>query len=248
MYFKQKGDAKLSTYYTAASEASNSESSAYNRGADIQAAYALTNHIAVSAAALTRKEKDVFLEDPGSMYSRTTVKYNRKLAEAGLGYFEDLNSRGKAGFTFFAGMGFGKFDCTDKGWRDRQNPMPYERVYESRVRKFYFQPGLNINPGGHFRMSMIHRFSFIHFGKVSTTYSETEADNLSLGRIDDQSLYFGETTFSMQVGLGRLQWLALEGSLSLNSQPDMSGNDLRARGPSVSVGICLNRPRKLAKP
>ena len=89
-YFREKGESKLAGYYSSSDD--NTTTNGTAGGWDLQGAYAISNHWAVTAAYFSRREKDVY--DYISYNSQSSVvKYKRNLFDIGGGYFVPLNAK-----------------------------------------------------------------------------------------------------------------------------------------------------------
>lgn len=232
-YFKEKGDSKIAAYYSG-----GGSDQGYNRGFDVQGAYAVTNHVAVTGSLFFRKERDNYSPDKYNFFDLSGLKYKRHLIDFGGGYFTTINPAKTVGFTFFGGLGFGKFSLVDTGTINTTDH--YERFYNTNVRKMYFQPAVNIMPGRYFRMMLVHRFSFVHYGGISTSYTDEEKEYFRFSSIENKTRYFGETTFGLQWTFPGAEWLGLDVSSTFSTQPDIDYDRIRARGFNGSIGFSVN--------
>lgn len=245
-YLKEKGDSKLAAYYSSGNhQTSPQDQDGYNRGLDVQAAYALTDHWAVTASLFTRKERDAYSEKRTSLFNRSTVNYKRNLLEFGGGYFTAINRTKTVGLSLFGGMSFGKFRMFDTGLTEQLDP--YDRFHNARIRKIFLQPALTIMPGKYFRMMIVHRLSYVHFGDISTSYTNDERDYFRLTQIENRTRYFGETTLGLQSALPGANWMSIETSLTISTQPRIDYDWIRARGFNASIGLSFDISKMLRR-
>ena len=245
-YLKEKGDSKLAAYYSAGSyQTSPQDQDGYNRGFDVQAAYALTDHWAVTASLFNRKERDAYDQKRASLFNNSTINYQRNLFEIGGGYFTTLDQTKTVGVSLFGGMGFGKFRMFDTGLTEQLDP--YDRFHNSQIRKMFIQPALTIMPGRYFRMMIVHRFSYVHYGDISTSYTNDERDYFKLTQIENRTRHFGETTLGLQSALPGANWMSIETSITLSTQPGIDYNWIRARGFNASIGLSFDIAKMLRR-
>ncbi|HXS58225.1 MAG TPA: hypothetical protein VN726_18970 [Hanamia sp.] len=237
-YFTQKGDSKLTGYYSSSYE---NQLGQYAAGVDLQAAYAITNHWAVTVGYFNQREKDV---NSYSTYDRpfdsSIVHYKRNLLDVGGGYFLPLNSSKTFILNLYSGMATGRFSFIDNG---QSNAMDYERYHDSRITKWYFQPSVNLIPGKYFRFSFILKASFVHYGDILTSYTPDEQKSLSLDRINNKTLGFTESEINMQFGLPKYPWIKLDAGFSDASHQFPEDSRLSVRSRNVSIGFTFNVSR-----
>ena len=235
-YFREKGESKLAAYYsTAASE--NDLQDEYSDGLDLQAAYAVSDHWALTADYFKRNEKDVFFDYNQSSFDSSIIRYERHLANFGAGYFMSLTKDKKIMFNVFGGLGFGKFSFTDNGF---DNNVGYSRYYNSDMSKWYIQPSINFFPGNYFRTGLIGKVSWVHYGDVSTSYTPAELEYYDLDLLPGKTLSFFEATWNMQLTFNKMNWLYLDGGLTLCSEPFDNTINLEARNFNASIGVSLD--------
>jgi hypothetical protein len=245
-YLKQKGDSKLAAYYSSGThQTSPEDQDGYNRGLDVQGAYAVTDHWAVTASFFSRKERDAYDDSRISLFNKSTVNYRRNLFDIGGGYFTTIEQSKTIGVSLFGGIGWGKFRMQDAGLTETLDP--YDRFHHSKIRKIYVQPALTIMPGEYFRMMIVHRFSFVHFGDISTNYTIDEREYFRLTAVENRTRYFGETTIGAQCALPGTPWMSIEASTTFSTQPGIDYNRIRARGFNSSIGLSFDISKMLRK-
>jgi hypothetical protein len=212
--FKEEGDSKFAGYYSIPTH-NTSPSEGY--GCDVQAAYAVTDHWAVTANFFKRKEKDEYLIDDGSSnpyFESSVVRYTRNLLELGGGYYTPLDRFDRFFFNFYTGFGFGKFSFDDRGVdKDR---LFYTRNHKANVFKWYLQPGFSLTTYRYFTLSMLARFSFVRYSNVTTNYNNEELEYFFLKGVRNKTLSFFEPTFQMHFAIPGWEWLKLESGMTLS--------------------------------
>ena len=81
--FKEKSESKVTAYYSG--NRSGNLTNKYAHGFDLHGAYALSNHWAVTASYLFRREKDYYTT-LNSIFDSSDVRYKRNILDAGVGY------------------------------------------------------------------------------------------------------------------------------------------------------------------
>ena len=229
-YFTQKGESKVTAYYSADGNSDNASGHTAS-GWDLQGAYAIGNHWALTTAYLNRREKDNY--NLSSLES-SIISYKRNLFDIGTGYFLALDKEKKFSFNLYGGMAFGKFSFID----DKTNS---SRFHNSSITKSYFQPSLNFMPTPNFRMSFGTKFSFVHYGNIQTSYTPDEIQNLSLNLIADRTLSFFEPAINFQFGIRRYPWVKLDYTISGTSQPFHGKyTQLESRNTNASLGLSFD--------
>jgi len=236
-YFREKGESKLAAYYSTGGDA-NELAAEYNDGLDLQAAYAIGNHFALTTDYFKRSEKDAIFDYDRSYFDSSIVRYKRHLTNFGAGFFSPITDDKKISINAFAGFGFGKYSFTDNGF---DNSVNYSRYYNSGMSKWYIQPSVNFFAGNYFRTALIGKISWVHFNDISTSYSAAELNYLSLDLLPGRTLSFFEATWNMQVTFKKMEWLYLDGGLTASSDPfDNNNINLEARNFNASIGLSID--------
>ncbi|MEI9807293.1 MAG: hypothetical protein WDO16_05080 [Bacteroidota bacterium] len=236
-YFTEKGQSKLAAYYSSGGD-DNTISGEKNNGLDVQGAYAISNNWALTAGYSGRKERGVYSYAEYNFFDSSVVDYKRSLVDMGGGYFLALNERRTVSFNLFGGLGFGKFSFTDKGI-DKMRA-GYNRFHSSNIVKWYAQPSLNALPGKYFRASFIFKFSFLHYGNISTSYTSDELQYFFLDKINNKTLFFFEPSFNMQIGIPKCDWLKIDGGFTFSTDPYDNNSRIEARSFNASVGLSVD--------
>ena len=235
-YFREKGESKLAAYYST-SGSGNDLQNEYNDGLDLQAAYAVSDNWALTADYFKRNEKDVFSDYENSFVDSSIVRYDRNISSFGAGYFTPLTKDKDIVFNVFGGLGFGKFSFTDVG---QDNGVIYNRYYNSHLTKWYIQPSVNFFGGNYFRTGLIGKVSWVHFGDISTSYTPSELEYYGLQLLPGKTLSFFEATLNMQVTLKKINWLYLDGGLTVSTDPFDDETYLEARNFNASIGFSID--------
>lgn len=235
-YFREKGESKLAAYYsTAASE--NDLQDEYSDGLDLQAGYAVSDHWALTADYFKRNEKDVFFDYNRNFFDSSIIRYDRHLVNFGAGYFMPITNDKKIMFNIFGGVGFGRFSFNDYGF---DNGINYSRYYNSDITKWYIQPSINFFPAKYFRTGLIGKVSWVHYGDVLTSYSPAESEYYDLHLLPGKTLRFFEATWNMQLTFNKMDWLYLDGGLTICSEPFGEAINLEARNFNASIGLNID--------
>lgn len=233
-FFKEKGDSKLSAYLSGGS--GNSAP-----GSDLQAGYAITDHLAVTGAFYSRREKNTYYQDwNNGVWSDSVInRYRRRMGEVGAGYFRKINSRGNATFNIYGGYGWGSFYFKETGTSNAIGT--YTRTHESDVRKWYVQPSIHFMPGKVFRIGLVTRFSFVNYGNIRTDFSDTELNDRTLNQFADRTHLFIEPTVNMQFAFPP-PWLKLDMGVTVCPIYDNSYeyNRLQHRALTASIGLTFD--------
>jgi len=236
-YFREKGESKLAAYYSTGGD-NNELTQEYNNGLDLQAAYAVSNHFALTADYFKRNEKDAIYDYDRTYFDSSIVRYNRNLTNFGAGYFTPITKDKNITVNIFSGLGFGKYSFSDNGFN---NGAGYHRDYNSKMSKWYIQPSINFFVGNYFRTALISKVSWVHFTDIKTSYTPGELSYLDLDKIPGKTLTFFEGTCNMQVSFKNMKWFYLDGGFTFSSDPFANNeSNLEARNFNASIGISLD--------
>ena len=231
-YFREKGESKLTAYYSA-SGSENEIQDEYGNGVDLQAAYAVGKHWALTADHFRRSEKQVGKDTDVPFFQSSTIRYKRKITSLGFGYFMPVIENKAIMFNALGGVGFGKFSFDDYGLNNGAN---YARYHNNDVIKWYVQPSINFFAGNHFRTSLIGKVSWVHYSESETNYTQPELEYLDLNLLAGRTLSFFEFTWNMQIVLGK-GGMHLEGGLTISTDPFGNITGLEARNLNASIGL-----------
>ncbi|MEO9098877.1 MAG: hypothetical protein ABI267_01050 [Ginsengibacter sp.] len=237
-YFTKKGESKLTAYYSSNNSNSDTHAGELAGGWDLQGAYALSDHVALTASYFNRREEDLYGSGYQSPFDSSVVKYKRNLFGMGAGYFIPLNKRKTIYFNFYGGMDFGQFSFEDNGTDNiGQN---YNRYHRSNITKWYFQPSFNFIKRN-FRMSIIFKSSYVHYGNIKTSYTPLESQDFSLDILKNQTVHFFEPAWNFQFGLPRLPWIKLDLTFSGASTSEIFNESVRQNNTSVGLSFDFSK-------
>jgi hypothetical protein len=247
-YFKEKGDTKLTGYYSG-------DGSKKNDGYNIQGAYAFTNHWAVTAAWSAKKENQKYQFDSvryhwdfldplaeTNIFDSSVIKYNRKFFEFGLGYFVPLDKEKIITYNLYAGVALGKFGINDTGLDSATNN--YTRFYTAKMTKWWLQGSFNFLPTAGLNFSVGGRFTLLHYGPASTSYSDMELDYFYLDKINNKSFLFWEPFINFQLGVPGLQWIKIDGQVSLDTKLGTTYPKVKTYNNSIGLTFDISNIRK----
>jgi hypothetical protein len=241
-----KGDSKLSaaisTNLSKKHVTNNTLGESKNRGFDLQAAYALSNHFALAANYFNRNESNNGNKDVGRRDS-SVINYERKLIELAAGYFTVLDADQLVMFQVFGGVGKGRFSFTDIG--QDANSIHYNRYHVAGVKKYYFQPALILRSRGNFAASFSSRFSFIKFGNIKTDYTPIELSNYKLDSLTYGTRNFWEPAFTNTFGFKQLPGIQFE--YQLGTAILLNHRYIDHRAFNFSFAIVLDLPKLLTR-
>jgi hypothetical protein len=234
-FFQQKGESKLAATYANLNGTKNGEPTK-NEGYDLQAAYAITDHWALTGSYFFRDEKDYYPFRENNYFDTSKVYYRRRAGDVGGGFFYPLDAKKNVVVDLYAGLGWGNFTIDDKG--SDKNYLPYARFYHSRITQWYVHPGLHFFPGRPVSFAFTGRFSFVHYSGISTSYTDEELRYFELDKIKNKTLGFFEPSFILQAGVSGLHWVRAEGSLTLAAP--MQDHYPQSRFFCGAIGLCFD--------
>lgn len=236
--FKSKGDSKLSVDYSTG-KLRRVEFDKYikNNGFDIQAAYAVSRHWAITLDAYGRWEKDVYNANRFSYYfDSSSLRYKRVMINASAGYFFPTNSAQTIFMNIYTGIGFGKMNLHDKG---RLDSTAYSRFYSSDIIKWHIHPAFTFIPYKKAWLSVGTKFTFLKYSKPGTNYTANELDAAYLHALQNNVRFFFEPSVTLQIPVSRLPWIFINGGFSIC----ISGNEVQtsySRFLNASVGLTFD--------
>jgi hypothetical protein len=201
-YFDGARQSKLSANWATGP---SSGENAYNRGFDLQGAYAISDHWAVMASYYNRKEHDrrsaVFLNSPSTYFE---IDYKRSGGEFAASFFTPLSRNRKNFFHLDGGIGFANNSLTQEG---NSNSLGQVWNYSDNMFRFFFQPGFYAIVDA-FQFGLGARLQWQYFSDIQTTFSPGELQAYSLFGLSQ--LYNFEPYFSMRYGPPSVPWLKFE--------------------------------------
>ncbi|MBP6286010.1 MAG: hypothetical protein KTQ13_00435 [Ferruginibacter sp.] len=197
----KKGDSKLGAVYstnlTGEEKRDGELFDNRSRGVDVHGAVALTGHFAIQGSYFYRWEKTTGGSDT------STIRYNRNLAELGLGYYIPMNERKNVIFQLFAGAGLGKFSIGDRS-------IYGYNFHDVNITKIYLQPAFIFRSKGSFSSSVSLRSSILEYSKIRTSYSSSQLNDYNLDSLNNRAKLFFEPAFTGSFGFKDLPGLRIE--------------------------------------
>lgn len=200
-FLKSKGDNQIS-----ASVSTNKEGETYKSiGTRVQGAYAITNNIALTGAINYQFEKDFLAGYDFSMAQNnesrdwSTLRYKRKDAELGIGYYKPFGSKHQLSFNVFTGVGFGQVNVKESFVYRGRNDIQILRHSHNQY-KWYLHPSLAVMPGKVFRLSVGSRFTLAHFNAFKSELTSTDLTNRDW-YASPRSIVFVEPSLNLQVAI-----------------------------------------------
>ena len=228
----KKNDVELSAFYGGAINFFK-EKGNYNRGFDIQSAWAITSHFAVMINENSRWEKnggnDSFFPADSSFLS-----YKRNFTEFGLGYFTTRGENIKMKFQAFGGAAFGSSKIFDDFI---SNSIHYNKYHYSNVTKLFIQPALIYSFFKNFSVALSSRFTEVIFTHIRTSYTPAELRNYLLDSIGVSPVFFWEPAVSYTVGFKKIPVkFQLQGALTVL----LNRRFVEHRNSNIGLGITYN--------
>jgi hypothetical protein len=231
-YFEEAGQSKLAAHWaTGPSRNDGGTSDSYNRGFDLQGAYAISDHWALMASYYNRKERDninAFFSNSSNIYSE--IDYKRSGGEFGASFFTPLSKSGESFFHLDGGIGFANNSLVDKGTFDS---LGLVRNYSDNMVRFFFQPGFYTVLGS-FQFGLGARLQWQFIDDVQTSYTPAELQAYTLFGLNQ--LFNFEPYFSMRYGPASVPWL--KGEMQAGFSTVDKG--YYVRGGYFSLGIAVN--------
>jgi len=228
----KKNDFEFSAFYAGSINAFQ-EKGNYNRGFDLQAAWAVSNHFAVMINESVRWEKnggnDTFFQNDSSLLS-----YKRNFTEIGAGYFTTAANNIKMRFQVFGGAAFGSSKIFDDF---TSNNVQLNKYHYSRVTKFFIQPALTYSFFKNSSTALSSRFTGVVFTQIRTNYTSAELDNYILDSIGTSPVFFWEPAVSYTFGFKKFPLkFQIQGSLAIL----LNHRFVEHRDGNIGIGVVYN--------
>ncbi|MBS1495994.1 MAG: hypothetical protein JSS85_03775, partial [Bacteroidetes bacterium] len=211
----------------------------YAHGVDVQAAYSLTNHLAVTSSFFYQKEKNVYnyFSSYNKPFDSSLVMYHRNLFDIGGGYFANLNRSNTLSINILGSYSFGKFSFNDNGLDS--NGTNYSRYHSSNISRWYLQPAINFTPSEVVTVALIFKPTLVHYANISTSYSPSELDYFKLSNIQNKTKGFIEIATNLQVTIPECPWLKIDFILSrVGENTGIKPGTVRKF--NASLGLCVD--------
>lgn len=235
----EKGDSKLAAYYSSNLSGNTSinladQQKSSGSGYDLQGAVAVTEHFAIQASYVKRKELNYALNNLARA-DTSVINYRRNLTELGVGYYTGLDERGFIFFQVFAGAGVGKSSLSDL-YNSGVN-----RHFNMKVQKLYLQPAFTFRYQNVFTSTFSNRISFIYFSDIATDYSDEELRTYKLSNLNSSSHVFIEPCVITSFGINSLPGIRVEMQFGMSFISNRQYVD--HRGFNFSIGAVADLPK-----
>lgn len=183
-FFNDKGQSRASAALaTGPSRGIGTTGNNYNRGFDLQGAYAITRNFAATAAYYSRKEKDQIQVTNIDVFT-SEVRYTRSGWELGGSFFLPIDRRSQSFFHIDGGFGQTSNRFTDVGTFDS---LGVSRDYANKNIRLFLQPGIYTG-NGPVAFGMGVRVQWANFGQVNTNYTPAELQAYQLSGLGEMSM------------------------------------------------------------
>lgn len=213
-YFTEKGEGVVSaSWSTGPSRNYDAGSENYNHGADIQTAYAVSQHWAITAAFHQRRERDNITNYSTVIRTYSDITYKRSGWEFGGSYFIHLDNQQITFFYVDGGIGLSRNQLDDLSIIDSVN---LQRYFNNKSARFFAQPGIYTG-SKNFRFNLGLRFQYSRFSHQETNYLQPELVLYSLDGLNDIMTY--EPYFAFRIGIPSFPWIKADmqvGTASIN--------------------------------
>ena len=235
----KKGDLEFAAYNGGSINTFNGKGN-YNRGFDLQGAWAVSNHVAAMVNETGRKENNM---DNDSYYAGDTsaLSYKSHFTEVGVGYFTPARDNKKMQLQIFGGAAFGSSDIVDEYSSGSVQAVKY---HNSSVTKIFLQPAVVYNPVKNFSAALTSRFTEVIFRNINTNYTAAELNNYLLDQLTISPVFFWEPAMSYTFGFKKIPFqLKMQGSISIL----LNHRFVEHRTGNVAFGIVANVGKKEKK-
>ncbi len=214
-------------------------------GVKVNAAYALTNHFAITTSFDKVYQVDNYSRnwnDGVLDYDSNSIRYHKYLWEAGIGYFTRMGES-KTFFNIYAGIGLGKDKVRDQGWL-ADNKLP-ENGFHNRIQKFWLQPALHFISGKRVSFGVGTRLVLLKHQQVSTSFTQVQLDHRDLQSIGRRSFFYVEPHLNTRMTVYP-KWLSVNIGLgfcpSVQTDNDVVNDKSRQRNRYVigSLGLSFD--------
>ncbi len=191
---KEKNDVEVVAFYAGSLNMASSNKN-YNRGMDLHAAYAVSDHFALMVNENGRWERngnsDFHPKDSSSL------SYKRNFTEIAGGYYSRIGQNNKTFFQIFGGAAFGKSTILDNAIL---SGIPVDKFHKSNVTKIFIQPAFIGNFTDNFSLSFSSRFTRVGFSHIQTDYTAEEVHRYKLDSLSNFKIFFFEPAMNITFG------------------------------------------------
>ncbi|HVZ97917.1 MAG TPA: hypothetical protein VG847_13640 [Chitinophagaceae bacterium] len=232
----RKNDLEVSGAYSGSLNALDDKGDSYN-GADVQAAWAITDHLAAIFGESIHWEKNTG-NDTYYAGDTSVLSYKRHFTEIGIGYYSPVNFNPRMKFQVFGGAAFGAFDINDQY---TSNGIVEDKYHNSRPVKIFLQPSITYRLFKNSWCTFSSRITAVIFRKINTNYNAVELDNYILDSLTVSPVYFWEPSVNYTLAFEKLPLkLRLQGSLAIL----INHRFIQHRTGNIALGIVADFPKK----
>jgi hypothetical protein len=236
--FNKKGESDVSALYSFGS-IFRTNVHTHNDGYDLQGAYAVSDHFALTAAFSHRHERNVY--DSTNTFGNTvnsSLSYRRNTTLLGVGYFTPCNASGSSFFDLYAGYGIGRYQLDDDGVA----PGPlYHQFHDCNVNNYYVQPGFHFNGRGAMQVSLATRINTISYYNIATDYTAAQEKSYNMAVIRNTVFSFLEPSFTIRGWAPGAPWIRIEFQASTSIK--LNNTALYYRESYLSLGLSFDLSR-----
>jgi len=208
----------------------------YNNGYDVQGAYAISNHLAITAAFSQRHEKDKYWHNGWfTPQYNAQLWYERSTTELGMGYFTSIDSDDEVFFDLYGGYGFGKYRMHEQG--DATGTVA-DRYHTSSVGKFFLQPGVHFNVSEMSQISLSLRFSTVNYHAIKSDYTKDQETTFNMYSLRNTVYTYADPCFALRLWVPRSPWIKLETQFSVGIK--LTKQILYYRSANLSMGLSFD--------
>ncbi|MBS1577608.1 MAG: hypothetical protein JST09_20075 [Bacteroidetes bacterium] len=209
-----------------------------NNGFDIQAAYAITNHLAVTADMYKRWEKDIYSYYRNTYaFDSSVVKYKRGVVNIGFGYFFPTNRKQTNFINVYAGIGSGRMKVYDNGTYDSS---VYNAAYYTNFFQWYIHPAFTFMPYRKAFLSVGTKFIFVNYYDVHTNYNQSQLYAAHLNVLQNRMRSIFQPSVNMQIPVNRSGWMFINWGFALSLFGDSSDGEYVSRFANLSAGLTID--------
>lgn len=194
------------------------------RGGNLQAAYAVSNHIGIIGSYTYSNEFEDY--NTGSSYAET-ISYKKNMAEIGAGYFTPVSKNKRAALEVYAGYSAGQSNIENEAFG-----LGPAGEYSGRIQRFYVQPAFALHITQNLRMGFLIRTSFMKFRNGGTYYPDDK-----LREMEQRHIAFLEPSFVIQFPVGSLNWI--RGHVQITRAIKIANKDVGYREGVGSIGLTI---------
>lgn len=233
--FGKKGESDITATY-ATGKVFDSDSN-YNRGPDVQAAYAVGDHLAVTGAWSYRREMNTY-DNRKTLFGVSmpvAVWYRRNTWSLGMGYFTALGNS-TVYFDLYGGYGFGTYRMFEHGV---DTGGIYNHYHSTGIHQFYLQPGFHFGkPSAACQLALTFRLNVAAYHDIRSDYSPVQEDSFRLAPIRTTSYVYLEPALTFKFGSPDVPWI--RGFVQMSFSGNLTDNPLYRRTGNLSAGLSFD--------